>query len=257
MTQQLKPVEPSRWVHVPVATTANASSERVCAVVQSLIEIRLADAAATVKCAEGDIESTRLAINLTIARPELAAVGHRSVRPRQDRLDDVTCPTQEDRNTILAALRFYQAKGMGEPANRADDIHDIATNGGNDTSYDSGDIDDLCERINCTNARAALPHFSSVAVEIPGGALRFASESSYTATMRACRAEQAMKAWRVADESDEEVTRATQPDEHAVLLLLADLRHYCDTHGLDFAWLDRLALHDYLDQLANDRHPVP
>lgn len=56
--------------------------------------------------------------------------------------------TTEDRNTILGALRFYQEKGMGEPANRSDAIHDIATNGGEDVSYDAADIDDLCERIN-------------------------------------------------------------------------------------------------------------
>jgi len=56
--------------------------------------------------------------------------------------------TKEDRNTILAALRFYQEKGMGEPVNRSDAIHDIATNGDEDISYDDGDIDDLCERVN-------------------------------------------------------------------------------------------------------------
>ncbi|MBB5546547.1 hypothetical protein A8H39_00030 [Paraburkholderia fungorum] len=55
---------------------------------------------------------------------------------------------KEDRNTILAALRFYQERGMGEPANRSDAIHDIATNDNEDISYDDGDIDDLCERVN-------------------------------------------------------------------------------------------------------------
>jgi len=60
--------------------------------------------------------------------------------------------TREDRNTILAALRFYQQRGMGESANRSDVIHDVATNGEEEISYDSGDIDDLCERVN-----SALP----------------------------------------------------------------------------------------------------
>ncbi len=55
---------------------------------------------------------------------------------------------KEDRNTVLAALRFYQQRGMGEPANRSDAIHDLATNGNEDISYDDGDIDDLCERVN-------------------------------------------------------------------------------------------------------------
>lgn len=56
--------------------------------------------------------------------------------------------TREDRNTILAALRFYQDHGMGEPANRSDAIHDLATNGEEDISYDADDINDLCERVN-------------------------------------------------------------------------------------------------------------
>lgn len=54
----------------------------------------------------------------------------------------------QDRNTILAALRFYQERGMGEPANRSDAIHDIATNGGEDVSMDDAGIDALCERVN-------------------------------------------------------------------------------------------------------------
>jgi|TARA_B100001057_G_C22114326_1_gene668219 hypothetical protein len=55
-----------------------------------------------------------------------------------------------ERNTILAALRFYQQQGMGEPFNRSDEIHDIASDCGNDTSLDDAGIDDLCERINTT-----------------------------------------------------------------------------------------------------------
>lgn len=54
----------------------------------------------------------------------------------------------QDRNTILAALRTYQALGYGEPCNRPLPIHDIATNLDNETSMDSAGIDELCERIN-------------------------------------------------------------------------------------------------------------
>ena len=54
----------------------------------------------------------------------------------------------QDVNTILAALRTYQEAGYGEPCNRPERIHDIATDGDNDTSLDSAGIDDLCERIN-------------------------------------------------------------------------------------------------------------
>lgn len=50
--------------------------------------------------------------------------------------------------TVLAALRYYQAQGMGEPENRSDAIHDLATNGGEVTSLDDTGIDSLCERLN-------------------------------------------------------------------------------------------------------------
>lgn len=56
-------------------------------------------------------------------------------------------------NTILAALRYYQRDGLGDPANRPDDIHAIAcgeTDGQEEQiSLDEGAIDTLCEKINC------------------------------------------------------------------------------------------------------------
>ena len=51
--------------------------------------------------------------------------------------------------TLLAALRYYQHGGQDEPSNRADDIHDIATDHGHVTSLDNAGIDDLCEFVNC------------------------------------------------------------------------------------------------------------
>ncbi len=50
--------------------------------------------------------------------------------------------------TILAALRFYQESGMGDPANRSDAIHDIATCLDEVISLDEADIDDLYEKLN-------------------------------------------------------------------------------------------------------------
>ena len=55
----------------------------------------------------------------------------------------------DDRHTILAALRFYQERGQGDPANRSDAIHEIATNSGDAVSLDAAGIDRLCEYINC------------------------------------------------------------------------------------------------------------
>lgn len=50
--------------------------------------------------------------------------------------------------TIFAALRFYQSAGQGDPANRSDDIHLIATDGDSQISLDAEAIDALCERLN-------------------------------------------------------------------------------------------------------------
>lgn len=50
--------------------------------------------------------------------------------------------------TILAALRYYQENGQGDPMNRSDRIHDIATDMERTISLDSDGIDELCERLN-------------------------------------------------------------------------------------------------------------
>ena len=52
-------------------------------------------------------------------------------------------------DTILAALRWYQHSGHGEPSNRPQWLHDIATDSDN-ASLDASSIDELCERLNCT-----------------------------------------------------------------------------------------------------------
>jgi hypothetical protein len=56
--------------------------------------------------------------------------------------------TDSEHATILAALRFYQEHEQGDPYNRSDAIHDIATNGDECISLDGYAIDALCERIN-------------------------------------------------------------------------------------------------------------
>lgn len=50
-----------------------------------------------------------------------------------------------ERNTILAALRFWQSQGLTAPQ----DIKDIANSGDDNFLLDDDDIDNLCERINC------------------------------------------------------------------------------------------------------------
>jgi hypothetical protein len=56
--------------------------------------------------------------------------------------------SRQEFHTILAALRFYQEHDQGEPANRMDAIHDIATGGGDVISLDDSGINELCERLN-------------------------------------------------------------------------------------------------------------
>lgn len=56
--------------------------------------------------------------------------------------------TGQEHATVLAALRFYQEKGMGESSNRSEAIHWIATNEGKVRSLDAAGIDALCEKIN-------------------------------------------------------------------------------------------------------------
>jgi hypothetical protein len=56
--------------------------------------------------------------------------------------------TDQEHATILAALRFYQENGQGDPANRSLDIHEIATNGDDVISLDEKGIDELCEMLN-------------------------------------------------------------------------------------------------------------
>lgn len=58
--------------------------------------------------------------------------------------------------TILAALRYYQQEGLGEPCNRPVEIHEIATDGGAVmSSLDDEGIDALCEQLNAPNNEAS------------------------------------------------------------------------------------------------------
>lgn len=91
-----------------------------------------------------------------IAEFELVNAMHEETRIMLENLGEGTetrelvIGSNQDRNTILAALRFYQKEGMGEPANRSDAIHDLAPNGDQDISMDEEGIDDLCERVNAS-----------------------------------------------------------------------------------------------------------
>ncbi len=55
---------------------------------------------------------------------------------------------EDERNTVLAALRWYQHTGMGEPSTRPDWLQDIACPSEDATSLDDAGISTLCERLN-------------------------------------------------------------------------------------------------------------
>lgn len=57
--------------------------------------------------------------------------------------------------TVLAALRYYQEVGLGDPEHRSEAINDIATNSGKVTSLDRAGIDELCEQLNITTLESA------------------------------------------------------------------------------------------------------
>ena len=69
---------------------------------------------------------------------------------------DQTILSRPDRNTILAALRYYQERGLGDPTQRPAEIHAIATDGDEDSSLDVAGIDDLCDRLNRAGAAGDL-----------------------------------------------------------------------------------------------------
>lgn len=78
---------------------------------------------------------------------------------------------QAELATILAALRTYQAAGYGDPANRPEDIHAIATDD-DVISLDDAAIDTLCEEINCSS------NISPVLVVISAGVGEIAKNPS-------------------------------------------------------------------------------
>lgn len=51
-------------------------------------------------------------------------------------------------STVLAALRYYQREGQGDPANRDEWTDDLATAGGSAVSLDDAGIDALCVAFN-------------------------------------------------------------------------------------------------------------
>jgi len=63
-------------------------------------------------------------------------------------------------HTILAALRYYQEQGQGEPSNRSDWIHDLATNGDEVISLNAEGIDQLCERLNLGSKEGTYRDFA-------------------------------------------------------------------------------------------------
>jgi len=69
----------------------------------------------------------------------------------------------QELNTILAALRFYHENEQGEPANRSDEIHEIAT-AGDQISLDQDGINQLCNKLK-DNPDLSTPEERDAAIE--------------------------------------------------------------------------------------------
>lgn len=62
--------------------------------------------------------------------------------------NNVFAVSDEERHTVIAALRFWQQQGMCDPKNRSDDFQDLATNGDEVTSLCDEELDALVENLN-------------------------------------------------------------------------------------------------------------
>lgn len=128
--------------------------------------------------------------------------------------------------TIIAALRTYQEAGYGDPANRPDRIHEIAT-AGDVVSLDADAIDRLCERLNCEGLTFAevTQHFGRVQAE---------KEPHLTAYAEAMRTRDGdlerddlpivsqsddggayVMAWKWVDDADAGIDRESEPENEA------------------------------------------
>lgn len=115
-------------------------------------------------------------------------------------------------HTIMAALRYYQQQGLGDPAHRPQEIHELATNADEVISLDEGAIDELCERINLE------------AIAIPTGPAASAGFNR----KRSLWADEAVRAFACTTQVGDEEPQTQLAD------LLTDLMHWVGDHGCDF-----------------------
>lgn len=57
--------------------------------------------------------------------------------------------SDQERNTLLVALRVYQRCGYGNRAAQPEWVSDLASNGDTGSALDDDGIDALCEKVNC------------------------------------------------------------------------------------------------------------
>lgn len=104
--------------------------------------------------------------------------------------------------------------------------------------------------------RPGHPASATLVISVPAEMPQFAERQSFGPDMRVMRLQQAVRAWRVADDSQLHAP-GSGPDKAAIVSMLADIRHYCDAGGLEFGKLDRLAHADYSEQRAFARDEGP
>lgn len=98
--------------------------------------------------------------------PETYDDEHGGLAPIEEVFDEVTAARREERtlrpaaiNAMIAALEHYLEKNQGEPDNRDDEIHELATGGAEfeDISYDDDGIEGLITRLKKNVGRALHP----------------------------------------------------------------------------------------------------
>lgn len=77
---------------------------------------------------------------------------------------NVVILSDQELNTVLAALRFYQSKGFSEASERRtiDFVESIATNEGTQEALNDDGIEKLCQRINTEDIKPIAEIFKAL-----------------------------------------------------------------------------------------------
>ena len=208
-------------------------------------------------CVIGDFPEAEQAPSASQNLPYLVRVPSRESKTPADECGLLfMCPETADQATVLEMIDNAIYAADDDNGERSDEVITHLESHGFRFIGNPGTVEKLPEHrgLLVSNSWVSYTTQSVVTVMVPAMMPEHAGSVNFNAAMRVSRLQQAMKAWRVADETADDASTPDQVDEDAVVCMLADIRHYCDKFGLDFGALDRGAHADYLEQLENDRH---